>query len=102
MDYSDMVESHKRNREANEELVDLTPVKGFYDGCKKIDWELEELCLEMDRNSTFRIATPEESSRYMQSSTARHFHTPTGKEPFYRQHVKIVQEMLGYKTPAVS
>lgn len=71
MDYRDMVESHKRNHEAKEELVDLTPAKGYYDGCKKFDWELDELCQQMERNSTVRTMTAEESARWMQQPGRR-------------------------------
>lgn len=104
MDYADMADSLRKQQSnvAKEELIDLTLKQGYYDGCKKIDWELEELCHEMDRNSTVRYLSGEEGKKYMEARTARHYHTPTGKEPFYRQHVKIVQEMLGYKVPVVS
>lgn len=93
MDLRDMVESHERISKANEELVDLTPAKGYYDGCTKIDWELEELCLEMDRNATIRFMTPEESEKYMRSMTARHYNAPSGKVPLIRQHVDITKMM---------
>lgn len=101
MDYADMADSlrKKQSNGAKEELIDLTiPPKGFYDGCKKIDWELEELCLEMDRNSTVRYLSGEEGKKYMEMRCGKH----KGIQPYIREHVKIVRDMLGYKVPVVS
>lgn len=96
MDYTDMADSLRKQQSnaVKEEMVDLTiPPKGFYEGCKMWHSELEELCLEMDRNSTVRVMSPEESSKYMRGMTGRHYHTPTGKVPLIRQHVDIAKTM---------
>ena len=94
MDLRDMVESLRKHQQAERAKP------GFYDGCTKIDWEFEEVLQEMDRNATVRIATPEESERYTKLITGRHHATPpNGREPFYRQHVRIIQDMLGHRSP---
>lgn len=100
MDYSDMADSLRKQQSnaVKEEMVDLTiPPKGFYEGCKKWDHELEELCLEMDRNSTVRVMSPEESSKYMRGMTGRHYHTPTsegmGRRPAIAEFVDIAKTM---------
>ena len=101
MDYCDMIDSLRKGQsKAKEEMVDLTvpPPKGFYDGCTKIDWELEELCHEMDRNSTVRYLSGEEAKKYLERRVGKH----KGIQPYIREHVKIVRDMLGYKVPVVS
>lgn len=52
MDYRDMVESLRRKQQAERSQP------GFYDGCTKIDWELEELCRELDKNAVVVFVEP--------------------------------------------
>jgi hypothetical protein len=91
MDLCDMVESLRKHQQAERAKP------GFYDGCTKIDWELEELCLELDRNATVRVMSPEESSKYMRTMTRRHYHTPTksgdGLRPRIQEFVDIARSM---------
>lgn len=54
MDYRDMVESLNRN----EQQARMQP--GYYDGCRKIDWEADRILEEMDRNFTVAIASPKQ------------------------------------------
>lgn len=101
MDYSDMAESLSKHKlkTAEEEMVDLTnPLNGFYDGCTKIDWEFDDVCVEMDRHSTVRYLSGEEGKKYLEKMTGKH----KGTQPFILEHVKIVRDMLGYKVPVVS
>jgi hypothetical protein len=96
-----MIDSLRKGQsKAKEEMVDLTvpPPKGFYDGCTKWDSEFDAQCLEMERNSTVRYLSGEEGKKYMEMRCGKH----KGIQPYIREHVKIVQKMLGYKVPVVS
>jgi len=84
MDYSDMVESHKRNNSVKEELVDLTPSPGYYDGCRAIDWELEKLCEALDRNATIQVMPPDKSEVFRQR---------LGRRPMIAKFVDITKTM---------
>lgn len=52
MDYKDMADSLRRQQQ----LERSQP--GYYDGCTKIDWELEALCREMDKNAVVVFVEP--------------------------------------------
>lgn len=58
MEYFDMVESLRRKQQ----LERSQP--GFYDGCTKIDWELDELIASMEKNPVvFAIDVPNQQAQ---------------------------------------